>query len=172
MRKQEHTALKNGANERSRNADLSRGRDSSDSRTSAPSKGCAGAAPQAGEQSTGHGQEGSHRILTDGGEVVADSESDTSQADDLSFIISSQYRCAVVDALDEGAATPSTIAEEQSVGIAHVSRALQRMRERDLVELIVDEDRKKGRLYDLSADGAHLVEKFDAEIERNAGGGA
>ncbi|WP_459191799.1 winged helix-turn-helix domain-containing protein [Halosimplex sp. J119] len=126
--------------------------------------------PPAGDQSGLSREEGSHRLLTDGGGVVADSESDTDQTDALSFLISSKYRCAVLDALQDGAATPSTIAEEQDVGIAHVSRALQRLREREIVELLVDDDRKKGRLYGLTRSGSSLLDEHIDTIERNGGG--
>ena len=102
-----------------------------------------------------------HRIVADGGQTTGDH---------LSYCISSRYRLVVLDALEEGAATPSTIAEEEDVGIAHVSRALQRLRERDLVELIVPDERKKGRLYDLSDSGSELVECHGDVIDRNRGG--
>nr|WP_281377753.1 helix-turn-helix domain-containing protein [Halosimplex pelagicum] len=100
-------------------------------------------------------------MLADGGQTTVDN---------LSYCISSRYRMAVLDALEDGAATPSTIAEEQGVGMAHVSRALQRLRERELVELIVPDDRKKGRLYELADDGADLLDQYGDELDRNRGG--
>lgn len=73
--------------------------------------------------------------------------------DDISFVISSRYRVASLRRLAEGPATPSQIAEDEDVGIAHVSRALQALREHDLVELLVSDHRKKGRVYGLTDGG-------------------
>lgn len=83
--------------------------------------------------------------------------------DDLSFVISSQYRKAVLRRLADGPATPSQIATDTDMGIAHISRALQRLREKDLVELLVSDDRKKGRLYGLTGYGREVWDKMDAE---------
>jgi DNA-binding transcriptional ArsR family regulator len=83
--------------------------------------------------------------------------------DDLSFVISSQYRKAVLRRLADGPATPSQIATDTDMGIAHISRALQRLREKELVELLVSDDRKKGRLYGLTDYGREVWNKMDAE---------
>ena len=53
---------------------------------------------------------------------------------DIGFVISSNYRVTVLRRLDEGPATPSQIAGEWDVAITHVSRALNELRDRDLVE--------------------------------------
>lgn len=71
----------------------------------------------------------------------------------VGYIRSSRYRIEVIEALDEQPKTPSTIADETGSGIAHISRALSSLRERDLVELLVPEGRKKGRIYGLTDDG-------------------
>jgi len=52
--------------------------------------------------------------------------------DEIGFVISSQYRIAVLKRLADGPATPSRIAEDSGIGITHVSRALGRLRERAL----------------------------------------
>lgn len=83
--------------------------------------------------------------------------------DDVSFVISSRYRTAVLKRLAVGPATPSQIATDADVGISHVSRALQRLRERELVELLVSDDRKKGRVYGLTEYGNSVWEKIEAE---------
>ena len=83
--------------------------------------------------------------------------------DDVSFVISSRYRTAVLKRLAVGPATPSQIATDADVGISHVSRALQRLRERELVELLVSDDRKKGRVYGLTEYGTNVWEKIEAE---------
>ncbi len=83
--------------------------------------------------------------------------------DDVSFVISSQYRVMVLRRLATGPATPSQIASDVDVGIAHVSRALQRLREKELVDLLVSEDRKKGRVYGLTERGRGVWDTIEAE---------
>jgi DNA-binding MarR family transcriptional regulator len=83
--------------------------------------------------------------------------------DDISFVISSRYRIATLNRLDTGPATPSQIASDEDAGIAHISRALQRLREYGLVELLVSDDRKKGRVYGLTEKGKRVWETIEAE---------
>lgn len=76
--------------------------------------------------------------------------------DEIGFIISSKYRVAVMRRLVESPATPSKIAEDEDISIASVSHALSQLRERSLVELLVDEDRRKGRVYGITERGEQL----------------
>ena len=76
--------------------------------------------------------------------------------DEIGFIISSKYRVAVLRRLVEGPATPSKIAEDEDTSIASVSHALRQLRDRSLVELLVDEDRRKGRVYGITERGEEL----------------
>lgn len=81
----------------------------------------------------------------------------------VGFVISSQYRIAVLRRLAEGPATPSRIADETGFAISHVSRALHSLRDRDLVDLLVSEDRKKGRIYGITDSGRQTWERILAE---------
>lgn len=83
--------------------------------------------------------------------------------DDIGYIISSRYRILVLRRLAVGPATPSQIATDEEVGIAHVSRALQDLRDKELVDLLVSDDRKKGRVYGLTERGQELWETIDME---------
>jgi DNA-binding transcriptional ArsR family regulator len=76
--------------------------------------------------------------------------------DDASFVISSPYREATLTRLADSPATPSQIAGDSSMDISHVSRALGDLRERALVELLVPEERKKGRIYGLTDRGSDI----------------
>lgn len=78
--------------------------------------------------------------------------------DDVSFIVSSQYRKVVFERLSQGPAIPSQIASDAEIEMAHVSRALGQLREREFVELLVPEDRKKGRIYGLTERGSEIWE--------------
>lgn len=78
----------------------------------------------------------------------------------LGLIAASDYRQSVVNRLADGAATPSTIAESTDIKIAHVSRALSTLRDAGAVELLVPEERKKGRVYGLTDAGEQVAERF------------
>jgi DNA-binding MarR family transcriptional regulator len=76
--------------------------------------------------------------------------------DDASFVISSSYREDALTRLTVSPATPSQIATDSGIDISHVSRALGDLRERGLVELLVPEERKKGRIYGLTDRGSDI----------------
>lgn len=71
-------------------------------------------------------------------------------------VIASQYRTAVLKRLAGSPAIPSKIAAQTGVDISHVSRALSQLREDDLVELLVAEERRKGRVYGITEEGADV----------------
>jgi len=83
--------------------------------------------------------------------------------DDISYVISSRYRIATLRRLSEGPATPSLIADETELSIAHVSRALQELRDADLVTLLVSENRRKGRVYGITDEGLEVWNTIEAE---------
>jgi len=83
--------------------------------------------------------------------------------DDISYVISSRYRIATLRRLSDGPATPSLIADETELSIAHVSRALQELRDADLVTLLVSENRRKGRVYGITDEGLEVWETIEAE---------
>jgi len=83
--------------------------------------------------------------------------------DAVSYVISSQYRAAALERLQTGPATPSLIADDTDLSIAHVSRALQELQEEGLVTLLVSEDRRKGRVYGATEQGEAVMETIDAQ---------
>jgi len=87
----------------------------------------------------------------------------TDEWDDVSYVISSRYRVATLDRLQVGPATPSRIATDTDLTIAHVSRALQELQEEGLVTLLVSEDRRKGRVYGMTEQGDTVIETIQAE---------
>lgn len=87
----------------------------------------------------------------------------SSEWDEVSFVISSRYRILTMQHLAAGPATPSQIAGEESVGIAHISRALQELRGREMADLLVSEARKKGRVYGITEKGREAWETIEAE---------
>lgn len=87
----------------------------------------------------------------------------TDEWDDVSYVISSKYRVVVLKQLAEGPATPSKIASDTEFTISHISRALRGLRARGLAELLVSEDRKKGRVYGLTERGQQIWQRIEAE---------
>jgi DNA-binding transcriptional ArsR family regulator len=83
--------------------------------------------------------------------------------DKVSYVISSQYRVEILERLSEGPATPSLISDDVGSSITHVSRALQELRELGLVDLLVSEDRKKGRVYGTTEEGLTIWSKIKEE---------
>lgn len=89
----------------------------------------------------------------------------------VSYVISSSYRRQVLDSLMDGPATPAQIAREQPAEIAHISREIGGLRDRDVIDLIVPEGTKKGRLYALTQTGETLMDEAGDVIRRNTGDG-
>lgn len=87
----------------------------------------------------------------------------TDEWDDVSYVISSQYRIDSLNRLQTGPATPSLIATDTDHSIAHISRALQELQEEELVTLLVSEDRRKGRVYGTTQRGQAVIETIQAE---------
>lgn len=83
---------------------------------------------------------------------------DSNEWDAVSYVISSRYRIETLERLAEGPATPSLISDDRELSITHVSRALQELRELELVDLLVSEDRKKGRVYGATERGLSVWE--------------
>lgn len=87
----------------------------------------------------------------------------TSQWDDVSFVLASTYRVDILDQLADGSTTPSQLATEAQLPISHVSRALRELRDHALVKLLVPEDRKKGRIYGITDQGAEVWETIESQ---------
>jgi DNA-binding transcriptional ArsR family regulator len=85
----------------------------------------------------------------------------TEEWDEIGYVISSQYRVTVLKHLADGPATPSKIASDAELSIAHISRALGELRDHSLVTLLVSEDRKKGRVYGITDEGEGIWEEIE-----------
>jgi len=86
--------------------------------------------------------------------MSSQAEPSTETVERASFIVASKYRQEVCKVLKGTAGTPSSIAKETDARISHVSRALREMVDEDIVRLMVDEERRKGRIYELTDTGA------------------
>jgi len=81
----------------------------------------------------------------------------------IGYVVSSKYRVIVLERLIESPAPPSSIARDASCTVSHVSRALQELREHGLVDLLVPESRKKGRIYGITDKGREVWETIESE---------
>lgn len=82
----------------------------------------------------------------------------------VGFVGASKYREVVLTELDaNGAATPSQLRDATGHEIAPISHALSKLRDRGLVTLLVDEDRRKGRYYGTTDAGEQVAEKVERE---------
>lgn len=83
--------------------------------------------------------------------------------DVVGYVISSDHRTLVLGRLADGPATPTQIASDVELSVTHVSRALKSLRERDLVELLVPEERRKGRVYGITEQGQEAWKLIQAK---------
>jgi hypothetical protein len=67
----------------------------------------------------------------------------------VGFVRASDYRTLVLDALTDAPATPTTVGERTDLELTHVSRTITELREHDLPEPLVPEERTKGRICGL-----------------------
>lgn len=92
----------------------------------------------------------------------APTDADGTPWPDISFVARSKHRTAVLLYLARnGPAMPSRISEETPSEQASVSHALTSLRERGLVELLVDDDIRKGRIYGLTDAGAEIARELE-----------
>lgn len=77
----------------------------------------------------------------------------------ISLIKSSEYRHKVLKAISNEILTPSEIAKKVGLRLNHVSMVLTNLKESNLVKCL-NEDAKKGRLYQLTELGKNAIAKF------------
>lgn len=83
--------------------------------------------------------------------------------DEVGYVISSTYRVKVLQRLADSPAPTSKIAEDTDCANSHVSRSLNDLRERGLVDLLVPESRKKGRIYGITDRGRKIWNTIEAQ---------
>ena len=77
----------------------------------------------------------------------------------VSLIKSSEYRSKVLKAINGNIITPSEIAKKTGLRLNHVSMVLTELKENNLVKCL-NENTKKGRLYQLTDIGKNVIRKF------------
>ena len=67
----------------------------------------------------------------------------------------SSYRCNVMKAIGEDVKIPSEIVKDSNIIASHISRILNELKQKELVECI-NEEARKGRLYRLTDKGMEV----------------
>lgn len=78
--------------------------------------------------------------------------------DVYSNLASSDVRREVAEAIHDGHTMPKEIHEETGIRWTHISRALNQLRDERIVELLVPEDTKKGRVHGVTDRGRRALE--------------
>jgi len=77
----------------------------------------------------------------------------------ISLIKSSEYRHKVLKAIGNEVITPSEIARKVDLRLNHVSMVLTDLKDKKLVKCL-NEETKKGRLYQLTELGKNAIAKY------------
>ena len=78
----------------------------------------------------------------------------------VSLLKSSAYRLKIIRAIGDGTLTPSEIANKVNIRLNHVSTFLRDLKNNKLVKCL-NEENKKGRLYQLTELGKNAISKFN-----------
>lgn len=89
------------------------------------------------------------------------SESDFGEA--LGKITASSYRERVLRVIDDSPNTPSNIADETGIDIAHVSRALDELKDIGCAKLDVPEETVRGRVHSATGKGSQVLKRVPSE---------
>lgn len=81
--------------------------------------------------------------------------------DDASYVVRSPHRTTVLQRLAEGAAIPAQIRDDTDLEYSRITEAANKLRDRGLIDLLVDEDTKRGRLYSVTDQGKDALEFMD-----------
>jgi len=79
--------------------------------------------------------------------------------DAISLIKSSEYRHKIIKAIGNEVLTPSEIAKKVDLRLNHVSMVLTELKEKKVVKCL-NEETKKGRLYELTELGKNAIAKY------------
>lgn len=84
--------------------------------------------------------------------------------EDAAFVVTSPHRTKVLRRLTRGNAIPAQIREDTGQEYSRISEAANSLRERNLIELVVPDDTKRGRLYSITERG---TEAWEYMVENN-----
>jgi len=82
----------------------------------------------------------------------------TDVEEDAAYVVLSSNRTGVLRRLDRGNAIPAQIKDDTGLEYSRISESIDDLRERGLVELVVPEDTKRGRLYSITEHGEDVLD--------------
>ena len=80
----------------------------------------------------------------------------------ISMLKSSEYRKKIIKAIGNNTVTPSEISKKIGIRLNHVSMFLKDLKTNNLVKCL-NEDMRKGRLYELTELGKNAINKITNE---------
>jgi predicted transcriptional regulator len=80
----------------------------------------------------------------------------------ISLLKSSEYRFKIIESIGKNTLTPSEIAEKTKIRLNHVSMFLKELKDNNLVKCL-NEDTRKGRLYELTEVGKNAINKLNGK---------
>lgn len=81
--------------------------------------------------------------------------------EDAAFVVRSPHRTTVLQRLAEGAAIPAQIRDDTGLEYSRITEAANTLRERGIIDLIVNDDTKRGRLYAVTDQGEDVLKFMD-----------
>lgn len=87
--------------------------------------------------------------------------------EDAGFVLASKYRKKIIELLALNPKTPSDMVKESGIRFSHVSRALNELKNKGLVECLTP-NRLKGKIYGLTIKGHEVYRKIhSSKAKRN-----
>jgi predicted transcriptional regulator len=80
----------------------------------------------------------------------------------ISLLKSSEYRLHIIETIGNNTLTPSEIADKTKIRLNHVSAFLKELKENSMVRCL-NEDTRKGRLYELTETGKNAINKLNGK---------
>lgn len=84
--------------------------------------------------------------------------------EDAAFVVMAPHRTMVLRRLTKGNAIPAQIRDDTGQEYSRISEAANSLRERNLIELVVPDDTKRGRLYSITERG---TDAWEYMVENN-----
>ena len=80
----------------------------------------------------------------------------------ISLLKSSDYRYKIIKAVGNDTLTPSEIAGKTKIRLNHISTFLKELKDNDMVKCL-NEDARKGRLYELTETGKNAINQLNGK---------
>lgn len=77
----------------------------------------------------------------------------------VGYVVASDHRTKVLEALAEKPKTPTQISEETSMYLSHVSSTLSDLKKKNLAKCLTPE-LEKGKLYTLTEEGENILDEI------------